>query len=165
MRCPKCGTENRPGARFCIGCGAPLPVDAESETYAPPSPPVSYQPAGVGVGTPAAPVSVPRRFPILRVLSVIYKVLGGIVAAITLLGSLGFCAFGFAGGPMLRGLERQLGMPLPQEGGAVAGVITAIIVLLYGGFAALTLYGAGEGISLFIAIEENTRMMAMSGRQ
>ena len=26
MKCPNCQTENRPGAKFCVGCGANLAV-------------------------------------------------------------------------------------------------------------------------------------------
>ncbi len=114
---------------------------------------------------PAAPVPMPRRFPVLRILSVIYKVFGGIVAAFTVLGALGACLVAFAGGALLPDLERELGMPVPQAGGIVGGVVVGLFVLLYGGFIALTLYGAGEGIHLFIAIEENTRAIAASGRR
>jgi len=114
---------------------------------------------------PAVPVSVPRRFLVLRILSVIYKVFGGIVAAFTILGALGSCLVGVAGGAMTQELERQLGTPLPQAGGLIGGVAVGLFVLLYGGFIALTLYGAGEGIALFIAIEENTRSIAASGRR
>lgn len=163
MKCPQCGADNRPDARFCLQCGAPLAPEAESETPAAPSVPKAiWEPVNARAVAPAAPVAVPKRFPILRILSVIYKVLGGIVAAFTILGTLGSCIVGFAGIPMQEELERLWGSPLPATGGIIGGVLAGLFVLLYGGFIALTLYGAGEGIGLFIAIEENTRAIAAS---
>jgi hypothetical protein len=40
MFCTQCGSQNRDGARFCVGCGAPLPapVAAPAPQQAPPSP-------------------------------------------------------------------------------------------------------------------------------
>lgn len=160
MLCPNCGTENRPGARFCVRCGAALPIETTSEApspgvpafAAPPPPPPSYIPPG--------PPPVEKRYPILRTLSVIYKVLGGIVAALTLLGTIGACITGIAGGAVFRGLERQTGVPIPDIGGVVGGVVAGLIFLLYGGFIALTLYGAGEMVNLFISMEEHIRSLA-----
>lgn len=42
MICPSCGTENRPQARFCSGCGAllekePAPQQYEPQPYSPPT--------------------------------------------------------------------------------------------------------------------------------
>lgn len=30
MFCPKCGVQNPDGARFCAGCGSPLPAAGDS---------------------------------------------------------------------------------------------------------------------------------------
>jgi hypothetical protein len=103
---------------------------------------------------------VEKRYPILRTLSVIYKVLGGIVGALTLLVSIGTCIAAIAGGRMFGEMGRQLGIQIPGMGGVVGGVILGLISLLYGGFAALTLYGAGELINLFISMEEHLRSLA-----
>jgi hypothetical protein len=51
MKCPHCGTENRPEVRFCRGCGRPLgtvPPAASSEGQPSPAPaaPVSAAPSG-----------------------------------------------------------------------------------------------------------------------
>ncbi|MFN3762518.1 MAG: hypothetical protein ACK4WK_04860, partial [Anaerolineae bacterium] len=89
-----------------------------------------------------------KRYPILRVLSVIYKVLGGIVAALTALGAIGVCIAGIAGGSALGDLGRGFGTPMPAIGGVVGGIITGLFLLLYGGFIAVTLYASGEMISL-----------------
>lgn len=161
MKCPKCGTENHPGANFCFWCGAALPVEEGEVPVAPPVPqPPPRPPAYAGPVASPEPVPVPRRFPILRVLSVIYKIFGGIAAAFTLLGAVGACIIGFAGGAILQEMGRQMGIQIPPTGGIVEGVILGVVTLLYGGFIALALYGMGEGISLFIAIEENTRSIA-----
>ncbi len=161
MICPNCGTDNRPGARFCAKCGAPLtaetvawsPPAAEPAFPAPPPPPPPVIPA-------PRPVAVEKRYPILRVLSVIYKVLGGIVAALTILGAIGICIAGVAGGAALGNLERELGTPMPGMGGIAGGIIGSLILLLYGGFIALALYAFGELLSLFISMEENIRSLA-----
>jgi hypothetical protein len=102
-------------------------------------------------------VTVEKRYPVLRVLSVVYKVLGGIVAGLTVLGTLGVCIAGIAGGAALGNFGRDLGLPIA---GVLSGLVTGLVVLLYGGFAAVTLFGAGEMISAFLSIEENTRLTA-----
>ncbi len=134
MICPECGTDNRPGARFCARCGAPLAAE-----------------------TVAWPVAVQKKYPILRALSTIYKVLGGIVAVLTTLGAIGFCIAMMVGGAATVGLERELGTPLP---GIASGIVGGLFVLLYGGFIAVTLYAFGEMVSLFISMEENIRSLA-----
>ncbi|MCX7856171.1 MAG: hypothetical protein N2556_09435, partial [Anaerolineae bacterium] len=121
-----------------------------------PPPPPQPMPAPI----PAGPVAVQKRYPILRTLSVIYKILGGIVAAFTILGAIGFCIAGIAGGTVLGDLERELGTPLPGIGGVAGGIIGGLFVLLYGGFVAITLYAFGEMVSLFISMEENIRSLA-----
>lgn len=164
MICPNCGTDNRPGARFCAKCGAVLasetvawtpPMEEPSFAAPPPPPPPAPMPVG-----PATPGTVEKRYPILRVLSVIYKVLGGIVAAFTLLGALASCIVGIAGGALLGDLGRELGVPMMDTGGIVGGIVGGLLVLLYGGFFAVTLFGAGEMVSLFISVEENLRSLA-----
>jgi zinc-ribbon domain len=80
MRCPSCGTENAPGARFCISCGASLGEDdtppppgeqppaptagdrpmPEGEQTAPLAPPPG-PPGAVATMTEAGPPPPPRR--------------------------------------------------------------------------------------------------------
>jgi len=165
MICPNCGTDNRPGARFCAKCGASLisetvawspPTPAPDFSAAPSaSPPISFSP-------PAAPVTVEKRYPVLRVLSVVYKVLGGIVAGLTVLGALAACIGGIAGGAMMGDFGQDLGLPI---GGVVGGLVAGLVILLYGGIAAVTLFGAGEAVSAFLSIEENTRLTASMFQQ
>ena len=160
MICPNCGTDNRPGARFCAKCGASL--ISETVAWSPPTPAPDFSaipsaPPPASFPPPAAPVTVGKRYPILRALSVVYKVLGGIVAGLTVLGALGVCIVGIAGGAAMGNFGRDLGLPIT---GVLSGLVTGLVVLLYGGFAAVTLFGAGEMISAFLSIEENTRLTA-----
>ncbi|MGQ9468058.1 MAG: hypothetical protein ACUVSG_10545 [Anaerolineae bacterium] len=102
---------------------------------------------------------MPQRFPVLRILSVVYKVLGGLVGALTILGMLGTCIISTTGSAVLGGLGSKEGIP-GLRGGILGAVIASLILLLYGGFIAITLYGAGEILMLFISVEENTRAAA-----
>lgn len=80
----------------------------------------------------------------LRVIGVGYKILGVITGIATLLAMLGL-------GSMF--------------GGVRGGLLGTLLVLIYGGGIALTLYAAGEGVSLLIALEENTRTTAWALQQ
>lgn len=105
-----------------------------------------------------------KRFKVLRTIGNIYKILGIIIAAITILVALGICAASFLGSAAVARYTRDFGnMPfpyLPRAGGALAGVIGAIFAILYGGMMAISFYGLGEGVELLIAMEENTRKSA-----
>ncbi|MCS7283019.1 MAG: zinc ribbon domain-containing protein [Anaerolineae bacterium] len=159
MICPNCSAENRPGARFCAKCGAslmtetvawtpPSPVESPHFPSSPPPPPPPL------VSVSAGPVQVEKRYPVLRVLSVVYKVLGGIVGGLTLLAAIAFCVAGFAGSAAFE----DLGI-FPSLGGAIGGLVAGFVLLLYGGFIAITLYAGGEFVSLLISIEENIRTL------
>jgi len=102
-----------------------------------------------------------KRYKVLRTIGKIYKILGVIAAVLTILSALGICLASILGGAALNRYARQFGgMQVPmasQAGGAVAGVIGALFLSLYGGMIAISLYGLGEGVDLIIALEENTR--------
>ena len=70
-KCPECGGELLPGAKFCNECGAPVkPAAAPSATPAPPAPPAAEEPAkpadfvagpaGVAAAGAAAAASAPE---------------------------------------------------------------------------------------------------------
>jgi hypothetical protein len=107
-----------------------------------------------------------KRYKALRVIGTIYKVLGIIAAVFTVLALLASCAMIIFGSGALSDLNRQFGqefgynLPYRMMGTVFSGLIAAISVILYGGGMALTLYALGEGVYLFIAIEENTRTTA-----
>lgn len=68
MRCPKCGNENRPEARFCDSCGNPLPRQAEQAVTAGGNgaagigPSALAQDGGGVIGPPSVPVRVAGRY-------------------------------------------------------------------------------------------------------
>lgn len=93
-----------------------------------------------------------QRYAALRMIGNIYKILGLVVGGITALAMLAICAGG------LRGASTAFSL----FGGALGGLLGMLLVLIYGGSIALTLYAAGEGVSLLLALEENTRMTAMA---
>lgn len=98
-----------------------------------------------------------RKYRALRTIGVIYKILGIIIGALTLLSILGFCAtslLGVGGAALSRDIPNILG---GAAGGAVGVIIFSIFAVLYGGGLAVTMYAFGEGVDLFIALEENTR--------
>ncbi len=94
-----------------------------------------------------------NRYPVLRVVAVIYKVIGVILAILTLIGA---CSMPFIGNSVIRsaGLGEMRGM------GFFGGLVSGLLILLYGGFGALFLYAAGEIFTLLIDLEANTRATA-----
>jgi hypothetical protein len=105
-----------------------------------------------------------QRFRVLRIISTIYKVLGGLAALLTVIIIIGGCLTSIFGGAVLGSLFNGRGGGSGLLGGVVGGLIQAFIVavisLIYGGGAAVTLYAFGEGIELVLSLEENTRTTA-----
>lgn len=68
MRCPECGNENRPGARFCDSCGSPLPEPAKppaaalAEGRLSGGPSALMQDGGGVIGPPPSPVRIANRY-------------------------------------------------------------------------------------------------------
>lgn len=96
-----------------------------------------------------------RPYRALRIIGTVYKVLGVIVAVLTIVvvvGMFGMSVFGGAMGHMWGsdGAGRMMG-------GLLGGAFGALGVLLYGGVIAVSLYGIGEGVYLLLALEANTR--------
>lgn len=95
-----------------------------------------------------------NRYPVLRVVAVVYKVLGIILGILTVLGA---CSAPFMGSSLFG----QLGVSGDARGlGIVGGLVTGLVILLYGGFSALFLYAAGEVLTLLMDLEANTRTTA-----
>jgi hypothetical protein len=99
-----------------------------------------------------------KRYSVLRFIGNIYKLLGVIVLILAVLGSLGACAGVMLGGTAFRESATQTGIPL--LGSFVGGIIIAVIVLLEGVVVGLSLFAAGDFISLLLSVEENTRATA-----
>lgn len=101
-----------------------------------------------------------RRYRALRIIGTIYKILGIIIGALTLLSILGFCAtslLGVGSAALSRDASTFFGGAF---GGTVGVAIFSVFAVLYGGGLAVTMYAFGEGVDLFIALEENTRRTA-----
>ena len=92
-----------------------------------------------------------KRFGLLRVIAVIFKVIGVIVAAATLLAALFTLVMSVGGGNVweMVGVDASTGL--------FAAILAAIIEVVVGALLALMLYGAGELITLLLDVEENTR--------
>ena len=106
-----------------------------------------------------------KKFKALRTIGSIYKILGIIASIITILIIIGICATSFLGGAALDSFSRELG-DYGYSGfssvfsGLVGGLLLSIFAIINGGIIALSLFGIGEGIYVFISIEENTRATA-----
>ncbi len=101
-----------------------------------------------------------KRYHALRMVASIYRVLGIIAGILTVLVMVGTCLAAVLGGAAMDSAAREFGRGMGMTGvfsGFVGAAITSIILLIWGGGAALTLYGIGEGIYLLLALEENTR--------
>ncbi|NMC79741.1 MAG: hypothetical protein GYA59_10310 [Chloroflexi bacterium] len=101
-----------------------------------------------------------KRYVALRTIGTIYKVLGIIAAIFTILAMLGICGTSVLGGAALDRLGHQFGNDSSfggMFGGVFGGLLMSVVILLYGGGLAVTLYALGEGVYLLLALEENTR--------
>lgn len=101
-----------------------------------------------------------KKYSALRIIGTIYKVLGGIAGVITILVAISLCATSVLGGAAMD----RLGQGFGQSGGALGifsglfgGLLLSVVAIIYGGGIAITLFAAGEGVFLLLAMEENTR--------
>jgi uncharacterized membrane protein len=102
-----------------------------------------------------------RRYVALRTVGTIYRVLGIIIGCITVLAVIAVCISSVIGGGMMNSLGSQSNYAgASLLGGVFGGLLMSFFFLLYGGVMALTLFAAGEGVYLLIALEENTRVTA-----
>ena len=109
-----------------------------------------------------------KHYPVLRIVGTIYKVVGIIIAVVTLLSALGFCGMSVLGSSImgsalnnLPGNTQGLGQGFGLLGGVVGGVLGSLVMILLGGIYAVTVYALGEAVYLLIALEENTRHTAV----
>ena len=109
-----------------------------------------------------------KHYPVLRIVGTIYKVVGIIIAVGTLLSAIGFCGMSVLGGSAMESTLRNLpgGVQGPGQGfgllgGVVSGVVVSLVMILFGGIYAVTVYALGEAVYLLIAMEENTRRTAV----
>lgn len=103
-----------------------------------------------------------KRFGALRFIGGVFKVIGVILGVIAVAGSLGICITSIVGGSAVQSLGNDFGYSTNALGlaGAFGGILSGLVVLITVGLAAVSEYAIGEAISLFLAIEENTRATA-----
>jgi hypothetical protein len=92
-----------------------------------------------------------KRFRALRTIATIYKILACVILIFGVLLALFLLAGTLVGGAAIRDLTGVM------PAGGASGIIAATITFVYSLVLFLFLYGAGEGIYLALAIEQNTR--------
>lgn len=97
-----------------------------------------------------------HRYRALRIIATVYKIIGAIVAVVAVFAGLSVCALAAFGSSLGTQTLRDSG--LPAGSGLLGGIFFALVALLGGGVYAILIYGAGDVISLLIALEENTRV-------
>ena len=105
-----------------------------------------------------------KKFTVLRIIGVVYKVLAWIVLILGILAALGVLAAGVWGETRVTrapGIFPRSYVPLM---GIAEGLLGALGIVLGAGFYFLLLYAFGEAIYLALAIEANTRATAQYRR-
>jgi hypothetical protein len=97
-----------------------------------------------------------KRFRILRFVGTIYKILAWIVLAGGVLFAIAALVAPLLGLNLMRWVPPRYRDVVPV-GSVVAGIVSFVIGLLTTFLYFVALYAVGEGIYLFLAIEENTR--------
>lgn len=98
-----------------------------------------------------------KKFRVLRIVAVIWKVLAWIVLVISVLGGCFTLAMGLIGGASAARSSDMLGLGL---GGVVGGVVTALAAIFFGILYFVFLYAFAELVDVMLALEENTRATA-----
>ena len=95
-----------------------------------------------------------KKFTVLRVIATLYKIAGVLVA----LGTVLLVILIIVGAGASNVFMQQFGI---NGGGPIVAFVSAIITLLTGGLSALGIYAIGDGLSLLVSLEENTRFTAI----
>ena len=102
-----------------------------------------------------------KKFGMLRFIAGFYKVLGIFLAGASILAAVGILLSSILGGAILEGFSGEFGLQgVTAVGGILGGILSAVVLLVGGGQAAISHYAIGEAIMVFLAIEENTRATA-----
>lgn len=131
MFCNKCGNEiNNPEVMFCPKCGNGLASQPELPLDS--------------IQRKILLVSAGQKYPVLRWLAVFYKISAVLVAVFGLITSLGSCA------------------PMPAAYGMFAGHMMFVGLLIFLGSiaCAINLWALGEGIIVFLDMEQTLRKIA-----
>jgi len=158
MKCPVCTAEIPSTAKFCGGCGATItPPKPPRPALAPPNKPAAAQEISIPVAPPIAhqpssPAPPPeRRYKTLRLIAMLYKVLAFVCGGGCLLLALYLIVSSFTSSP-----QSSLSI-VPDPAAIFGGAVGGLVLLVFGAFLFVFLYGLGEWMYVFMDIEENTR--------
>jgi hypothetical protein len=101
---------------------------------------------------------VEKKFKILRIVAFVWKIVAWVILVISVLGGCGSLVMSLMAGNQLSRQTSALG--LGMLGGAVGGIIIAVVAILVGLFYFISLYAVAEMIDVALALEENTRATA-----
>lgn len=106
-----------------------------------------------------------KRFRALRVVATVFKILAWIDLVVTIFGALGVIVTGVLSSAKSGGSLSQTPF-LSALAGPVAGILSGLLIVVFGLIQFLMLYAMGEAVYVILSIEENTRLtaMAVSGR-
>jgi hypothetical protein len=96
-----------------------------------------------------------KKFRILRIVAFLWKIVAWVILVISVLGGCGTIVMLATAGNQLARQSSVFG--LGMLGGAVGGVVIAVIAILVGLFYFISLYAVAEMIDVALAVEENTR--------
>ncbi len=99
-----------------------------------------------------------KKFKILRIVAFVWKIIAWVILVISVLGGCGSLVITLMAGNQLSRQTSALG--LGMLGGAVGGIIIAVVAILVGLFYFISLYAVAEMIDVGLALEENTRATA-----
>jgi hypothetical protein len=100
---------------------------------------------------------VGKKFRILRIVAVIWKVLAWIVLVLSVLGGCANIVIGLTLGAGARNTGSALGLP---AFGVLGGVVVALVAIFFGILYFIFLYAFAELVDVMLALEENTRSTA-----
>ena len=108
-------------------------------------------------------MSVPKRFGVLRFISRFLKVVAWIILLIAIVLAIGVAVISTTGALPADMLDQLSAAGIPGGTDALlagGGIAMGIVILLAGLIYFLLIYAAGENITLYLSIEENTRLTA-----
>jgi uncharacterized membrane protein len=96
-----------------------------------------------------------KRFKMLRLVAFIWKIVAWVILVLSVLGGCGSLVALLLAGDQFSRQASALG--LGMLGGAVGGVVIAMIAILFGLFYFISLFAIAETIDVVLSLEENTR--------
>ena len=99
-----------------------------------------------------------KKFRILRIVAFLWKIVAWIILVLSVLGGCGTLVMLVTAGNQLSRQSSVFGLGI--LGGAVGGIVIAVVAILGGLFYFISLYAVAEMIDVMLALEEHTRATA-----